>query len=87
MAEAGERAGLVVDGFTAQAAFLLSVGILDRLAAVGEPTTVTYLREAAAVQMLTSPAEMGELFKVIALARSPGIAWRGFSLVDVAHRL
>jgi SAM-dependent MidA family methyltransferase len=37
--------------------------------------------------MLTSPAEMGELFKVIALARTPGIAWRGFSLVDVAHRL
>ena len=87
VAEAGERAGLVVEGFTAQAAFLLASGILDGLAAVGDPTTTAYLREAAAVQMLTSPAEMGELFKVIALARTPGIAWRGFSLVDVAHRL
>ena len=87
VAEAGERAGLVVEGFTAQAAFLLASGILDGLAAAGDPTTTAYLREAAAVQMLTSPAEMGELFKVIALARTPGIAWRGFSLVDVAHRL
>jgi hypothetical protein len=30
---------------------------------------------------------MGELFKVIALARSPDIAWRGFSVVDASHRL
>ena len=45
------------------------------------------LRETAAVQKLLSPAEMGELFKVLALARTPGIAWPGFALADRAHRL
>ncbi len=87
MAEAGERAGLTVAGFTSQAAFLLATGLLDRLAAVAPPETAAYLREAAAVQTLTSPAEMGELFKVLALARSDGIAWPGFTLTDMTHRL
>ena len=87
IAEAGERAGLVVAGFASQAAFLLSSGLLDRLAATGAPTSAAYLREAAAVQMLTSPAEMGELFKVLALARSETIDWPGFALADLAHRL
>jgi SAM-dependent MidA family methyltransferase len=30
---------------------------------------------------------MGELFKVLALARTSGIAWPGFALADRAHRL
>ncbi len=87
IAEAGERAGLAVAGFASQAAFLLASGLLDRLAAVGPPDSVAYLREAAAVQVLTSPAEMGELFKVLALARSDDIAWTGFALADMTHRL
>ena len=87
IAEAGERAGLTVAGFATQAAFLLAAGLLDRLAAVGPPNSAAYLREAAAVQTLTSPAEMGELFKVLALARSDGIAWPGFALADRTHRL
>lgn len=87
IAEAGERAGLHVAGFASQAAFLLSSGLLDRLAAVGPPQSASYLREAAAVHTLTSPAEMGELFKVLALARGDGIAWPGFALADMTHRL
>jgi SAM-dependent MidA family methyltransferase len=42
---------------------------------------------AGAVQRLTSPAEMGELFKVIALERGRGIDWPGFALGDASHRL
>jgi SAM-dependent MidA family methyltransferase len=87
IAEAGERAGLAVAGFATQAAFLLGCGLLDRLAAVGPPEAVDYLRAAAAVQTLTSPAEMGEHFKVLALARSDNIAWHGFALADMTHRL
>ena len=45
------------------------------------------LQAAAPVQRLLSPAEMGELFKVIALAKSDGIAWPGFALADRSHRL
>lgn len=87
MAEAGVRAGLEVAGFTSQAAFLVGCGILDRLRAVGPPESSAYLREASAVQTLLSPAEMGELFKVLALARGDGIAWPGFAVNDRRQRL
>ncbi len=87
MAAAGERAGLAVAGFAAQAPFLVGCGILDALAGVGAPESTTYIKAAAAVQKLLSPAEMGELFKVLALAKATDIAWPGFSLVDHRHRL
>lgn len=87
IAEAGVRAGLAVAGFTTQAAFLLGCGILDRLREIGAPASRDYLREASAVQKLLSPAEMGELFKVMALARSDDIAWPGFALADMRRRL
>jgi SAM-dependent MidA family methyltransferase len=87
MAEAGERAGLHVAGFASQAAFLLGCGIVDLLARSGTPSDSAYLRAAAAVQQLTSPAEMGELFKVLALARSDDIEWPGFTLSDRTDRL
>ena len=87
IALAGERSGLALAGYASQAAFLLGCGILDRLADCGDSTSTAYLREASAVQTLTSPAEMGELFKVLALAKSPAIAWPGFALADRSHRL
>ncbi len=87
MAEAGERAGLEVAGFTAQAPFLLGCGILDALAAIGAPESPAYIRAVAAVQKLLAPSEMGELFKVLALAKSDAIAWPGFGVVDRRHRL
>jgi SAM-dependent MidA family methyltransferase len=87
MALAGERGGLTVAGYTSLAAFLLGSGILDRLASIGEPTSAAYLREAAAVQKLLSPAEMGELFKVLVLAKSDGVVWTGFMAGDRTHRL
>jgi SAM-dependent MidA family methyltransferase len=87
MAKAGERAGLAVAGFAAQAPFLMGCGILDALAATGAPESMAYIRAAAAVQTLLSPSEMGELVKVLALAKSDAIAWPGFTLADRSHRL
>src|SRR5947208_15850270 len=87
IAEAGERAGLSVAGFTSQASFLLSCGVLERLREVGPTESLGYLREASAVQRLTSPAEMGESFKVLALARGDHSAWLGFAFGDRSHRL
>ena len=87
MAEAGERAGLQVAGFTALAPFLIGCGILDALAAIGTAESVPYIRAAAAVQKLLAPSEMGELFKVLALAKSCSIAWPGFDVIDRRHRL
>jgi SAM-dependent MidA family methyltransferase len=86
IAEAGERAGLHVAGFATQASFLLGCGILDLLQATGAPESVAYLREASAVQKLLSPAEMGELFKVLLLARGD-VSWRSLALADMTHRL
>ena len=87
IAEAGERAGLAVAGFTTQASFLLACGLLDRLRETGAPKSLAYLREASAVQTLTSMSGMGERFKVLALERGEGIDWSGFALSDRSHRL
>jgi SAM-dependent MidA family methyltransferase len=87
MAEAGERAALHVAGFTAQAPFLMGCGILDALAATGAPESVAFIRAAAPVQKLLAPSEMGELIKVLALAKSEAIDWPGFALADRRHRL
>ena len=87
IADAAVRGGLRVAGFASQASFLLSCGVLERLSEVGAPESIDYLREASAVQTLTSPAEMGEFFKVLALARSDDIDWLGFKLNDRSHRL
>jgi SAM-dependent MidA family methyltransferase len=87
IADAGVRSGLHVAGFAPQAPFLMSCGILDLLAGVGSPDTSAYLKTAGPVQRLLSPAEMGELFKVLALARTEEIDWTGFALVDRSGRL
>ncbi|MBI4754736.1 MAG: SAM-dependent methyltransferase [Betaproteobacteria bacterium] len=79
MADAGHDAGLDVLGYTSQAAFLLNCGILDRLAECASPDSPAFLRASRAVQRLTAPHEMGELFKVMALGRgleSPLMGWR-----------
>jgi len=87
MALSGERGDLAVAGYGPLAAFLLASGILERLESVGDPASAAYLREAAAVQRLLSPAEMGELFKVMVLAKSDGIVSAYFAFADRTHRL
>jgi SAM-dependent MidA family methyltransferase len=87
VAQAGVRGGLHVAGFCPQAAFLLGCGILELLGAVAPPESFKYMKAAAQVQQLISPAEMGELFKVLALARSRDVAWPGFALADHRDRL
>ena len=87
IADAGARAGLDIAGFATQAAFLLGCGIVDALGETDAPESIAYMKKASAVQTLLSPAEMGDLFKVLALSRGAGIAWPGFALRDMRHRL
>jgi SAM-dependent MidA family methyltransferase len=87
IAQSAVAAGMTLAGFTSQARFLINCGVLDLLATVGDPSTSTYLREAAAVQKLLSPAEMGELFKVLALTRGIDDVLLGFRNGDHSHRL
>ncbi|MFN3416114.1 MAG: class I SAM-dependent methyltransferase [Caldimonas sp.] len=76
IALAGQDAGLDVLGYTSQGHFLLNCGLLE-LMPEGDP------RAAAAVQKLVNEHEMGELFKVIGLAR--GFDLRHFEPIGFAH--
>ncbi|MGH8714189.1 MAG: SAM-dependent methyltransferase, partial [Casimicrobiaceae bacterium] len=87
IARAGVGGGMTVGGYATQARFLIDCGILDTLAGCGKPASVPYLREAAAVQKLLSPAEMGELFKALALVRGIDGDLAGFRDGGQGHRL
>jgi SAM-dependent MidA family methyltransferase len=88
VAEAGVDGGLALAGYTSLAEFLVAAGILDRLREADDPASPAYIGEAAAVQRLLSPAEMGELFKVIVLAsQGGGIVWPKLQAADRSHRL
>jgi SAM-dependent MidA family methyltransferase len=69
MALAAHGAGLEVLGYMNQASFLLGAGIADLLLETDPADALRYLPQARALQKLVSPAEMGELFKVLAVGR------------------
>ncbi|WP_028389440.1 class I SAM-dependent methyltransferase [Legionella fairfieldensis] len=84
VAEAAQAAGFHVAGYTNQAAFLLANGLLSLLQQANEKQNdnVRYLTTQQAVKQLIQPSEMGELFKVIALAKHYDHAITGFQLQD-----
>lgn len=69
MARAGVEAGLDLLAYMSQASFLLAAGLGDVLLRTSPEDSLRYLPQANAVQKLTSPAEMGELFKVLIMGR------------------
>ena len=87
VAEAGFEAGLDVQGYTTQAQFLFNCGVLECLERRGARASADYIRAARAVQRLTAPQEMGELFKVIALSRALDGPLLGFARGDRTHAL
>jgi SAM-dependent MidA family methyltransferase len=87
IARAAAEAGLDVCGYTSQAQFLLNCGITDVLAQTPPGETASYLPRAAQVNRLTSPAEMGELFKIVALCRDHAAPLLGFVSGDRRHTL
>lgn len=86
VAEAGADQGLQLLGYTNQAQFLLNCGITDLLGEISPADSAAYLPLVAQAQKLLSPAEMGELFKVMALGRGMALL-AGFSRADKAHTL
>jgi SAM-dependent MidA family methyltransferase len=91
VAEAGFDAGLDVLGYISQANFLLNCGIGELLpreeVGAGGTASLDELRARGAVNVLISPNEMGELFKVIALGRGVPRPLLGFSRGDRVHAL
>ncbi|WP_079434746.1 class I SAM-dependent methyltransferase [Zoogloea sp. LCSB751] len=87
VAEAGFEAGLDVLGYTNQATLLFNCGVLECLARRAPEDGVDYIRASKAVQRLTGPHEMGELFKVIALGKELTQPLLGFIRGDRLHAL
>ncbi len=87
LAQAAAQSGLKLAGYTSQASFLMNSGITDFLAQTAPDHAAAYLPQANAVQRLVSPAEMGELFKVIAFTQNFDLPWLGFARGDRSHAL
>jgi SAM-dependent MidA family methyltransferase len=83
VALAAQDAGLVVVGYTSQGRFLINAGLAEVAQGLDD-------RARVALQPLIHEHEMGELFKVIALApQTSAEAWTpsGFAVGDRSHRL
>ncbi|HUK05312.1 MAG TPA: SAM-dependent methyltransferase, partial [Burkholderiales bacterium] len=78
LAQAATDAGLEVLGYASQMQFLVNCGITDLLERENPEDAKRYLPAAAAVQKLLMPAEMGELFKVLAVGRGVKGVLKGF---------
>ena len=78
--------GISLAGYVSQAQFLLNCGVLDILAQ-HSPDSPQYIQLTAAAQKLLSPAEMGELFKVIAFTKNLDAQLIGFKEGDKSHML
>jgi len=87
MAEGAHAGGLDIYGYANQATFLFNCGILERLALRGDERQPDYIRAARAVQRLTTPQEMGELFKVLVAGKGMKEPLLGFRRGDRLHTL
>ena len=86
MAKAALAEGLELLSYTSQAAFLLESGIAELLGRQSAEHVLQYLPQANALQKLVSPAEMGELFKVIVVGNGIDMP-EGLVRHDRCHRL
>lgn len=87
IAEAAVAEGARLSGYATQAAFLVACGITDLLARTSPDDLAAYMPQVAAAQKLLSPAEMGELFKVIAFEKQLNMPVMGFAMGDQRYRL
>lgn len=87
IAHAAADEGMAILGYTTQAQFLVNCGITEALSRSSPEDSRAYLPLAQQVQKLTHPAEMGELFKVIAFGRGVPQPLLGFIAGDRRHTL
>jgi SAM-dependent MidA family methyltransferase len=87
VAEAARDAGLELAGFTTQAHFLIGCGLEEFIANVAGLDLVERVNLSRQAMVLTLPGEMGERFKVIALAKGYDAPLRGFAVRDLRRAL
>jgi len=85
--ECGIDAGLELLGYTSQAFFLLNCGITELMKDTSPENLRDYLPLSTQLQKLTSPAEMGELFKAMALGKGMAEPLCGFARGDLTRIL
>jgi SAM-dependent MidA family methyltransferase len=86
MALASQEAGLPVLAYMNQASFLLGAGIGELLMEQDPEQALDFLPQSRAVQKLVSPAEMGELFKVLVVGQDVDLP-DAIVRADRSHRL
>lgn len=86
IAQAGVEMGLRCLCYTSQGAFLLAAGVGDLLLRIPNNEVMRYLPASNAVQKLISPAEMGELFKVLVIGCGLTMP-ENYLTFDRTHRL
>jgi len=86
MAQAALDGELDLLAYMNQAAFLMSAGIGELLLRTSPEDTTSYLPQSGAVQKLLSPAEMGELFKVLVVGKNVALP-EVFGIADRSYRL
>jgi SAM-dependent MidA family methyltransferase len=87
LAHAALALGFELSGYTTQAHFLIDSGLEQMLRASDPNDLQRHLSLMQGVKKLTLPGEMGERFKVMALARGARAALSGFRSSDMRERL
>ncbi|EKD72325.1 MAG: hypothetical protein ACD_45C00703G0010 [uncultured bacterium] len=87
IAESATLAGLSLAGFTTQAAFLLALGLLELDNHAAQLSSIKKYQRNQDIKILTTPAQMGEIIKVIAFNKNLDIPLLGFSLHDRRRNL
>ncbi len=87
IADAALEGGLDILGYTSQARFLMNAGLIEILTGLDPHDAAGYAKVVGPVQKLLSEAEMGELFKVMAVGRSLDVPLMGFTSGDRRDRL
>ena len=87
IAQAAKESYLHIGGFTTQAHFLMSGGLVELTKDLDPEDTLHFVEVARQIKMLTLPEEMGELFKVILLSTDKELSLPAFDLKNFQHRL
>ena len=76
-----------IEGFVSQANYLINANILELLNAFDPEDDVLYRKKVSELNILISPAEMGDIIKVLAFSKDINLQLEGFSKNDRSHTL
>lgn len=87
IAVTAHQSGLEVCGFTTQAHFLMAGGLVELTKDLDPDDVLNFTEATRQIKMLTLPEEMGELFKVLLLAKGKPLSLSAFQFQDFRQRL